>query len=149
DPLERPRHARRRRVRCAPPHPRRPRRAVRRPRRHPPRRRRHRGARRHLPRLLAGPRVEAGHRMTAPLAVRELVMAYDGPPVIEGLDLEVPAGSFAVVVGPNGCGKSTLLRALARTLRPRAGEVLLDGEPVARLRGKEVARRVALLPQSP
>jgi len=87
--------------------------------------------------------------MTAPLAVRELVMAYDGPPVIEGLDLEVPAGSFTVVVGPNGCGKSTLLRALARTLRPRAGEVLLDGEPVARLRGKEVARRVALLPQSP
>lgn len=87
--------------------------------------------------------------MTAPLAVRSLVMAYEAEPVIDGLDLEVPAGSFTVVVGPNGCGKSTLLRALARTLRPRAGEVLLDGRPVTSLRGKEVARRVALLPQSP
>jgi len=87
--------------------------------------------------------------MTAPLAVRDLVMAYGAEPVIDGLDLEVPAGSFTVVVGPNGCGKSTLLRALARTLKPRSGQVLLDGEPIARLRGKDVARRVALLPQSP
>jgi len=87
--------------------------------------------------------------VVAPLAVEGLVMAYDGAPVIDGLDLAVPAGSFTVVVGPNGCGKSTLLRAFARTMRPRAGRVLLDGEPITGLRGKEVARRIALLPQSP
>ena len=76
-------------------------------------------------------------------------MAYDEAPVIDGLDLAVERGSFTVIVGPNGCGKSTLLRALARTMRPRAGRILLDGAPIAGMRGKEVARRVALLPQSP
>jgi len=85
----------------------------------------------------------------SPLAVERLVMAYDEAPVIDGLDLAVERGSFTVIVGPNGCGKSTLLRALARTMRPRAGRVLLDGAPIAGMRGKEVARRVALLPQSP
>ena len=85
----------------------------------------------------------------APLAVEGLVMAYGETPVIDGLDLAVPRGSFTVIVGPNGCGKSTLLRALARTMKPRAGRVMLDGAPISELRGKEVARRVALLPQSP
>jgi len=90
--------------------------------------------------------VEAG---VAPLAVEDLVMEYDGAPVIDGLSLAVPRDAFTVIVGPNGCGKSTLLRALARTMKPRAGRVLLDGAPIGDLRGKEVARRVALLPQSP
>lgn len=93
--------------------------------------------------------VTNGATQPAPLAVEDLVMAYDAEPVIDGLDLVVPGGSFTVVVGPNGCGKSTLLRALARTMKPRRGRVLLDGVPVASMRGKEVARRVALLPQSP
>ena len=93
--------------------------------------------------------VADGAAGVAPLAVEDLVMAYDDAPVIDGLSLAVPRGSFTAVVGPNGCGKSTLLRALARTMKPRAGRVLLDGAPITDLRGKEVARRVALLPQSP
>ncbi|MEP6296199.1 MAG: ABC transporter ATP-binding protein, partial [Ilumatobacter sp.] len=47
------------------------------------------------------------------------------------------------------CGKSTLLRALARLLRPSAGEVVLDGEQIHGLATKEVARRLGLLPQTP
>jgi len=45
--------------------------------------------------------------------------------VFEDLNLEIPAGSFTVLVGPSGCGKSTLLRIVAGLLRPTAGEVRL------------------------
>ncbi|AEE47340.1 ABC transporter ATP-binding protein [Cellulomonas fimi] len=85
----------------------------------------------------------------APLAARGLTLAYDRLVVARDLSVDIPRASFTVVIGPNGCGKSTLLRALARTLTPRAGQVLLEGEPLDRMRGKDVARRLALLPQSP
>ncbi|WP_327011702.1 ABC transporter ATP-binding protein [Dactylosporangium sp. NBC_01737] len=60
----------------------------------------------------------------------------------------IPDHSFTVVVGPNACGKSTLLRALARTLRPRAGGVLLDGRDISTRPTREVARTLGLLSQS-
>ncbi|SDQ87042.1 ABC transporter ATP-binding protein [Quadrisphaera sp. DSM 44207] len=78
-----------------------------------------------------------------------LQLGYDDRTVLDGLDLSVPDGSFTVLVGPNACGKSTLLRGLARVLRPRGGSVLLDGQEVATLPPKEVARRLGVLPQSP
>ncbi|WP_285696326.1 ABC transporter ATP-binding protein [Actinomadura sp. NBRC 104412] len=78
-----------------------------------------------------------------------LTLAYDQRVVAEGLGVEIPDGSFTVIVGPNACGKSTLLRALARLLRPKEGTVFLDGEPILSLHGKEVARRLGMLPQSP
>ncbi|GIH31720.1 ABC transporter [Microbispora amethystogenes] len=77
-----------------------------------------------------------------------LTLAYDGRVVAEGLDVSIPDRSFTVVVGPNACGKSTLLRALARTLRPSAGAVLLDGRDVTSLPARKVARTLGLLPQS-
>ncbi|VTR75317.1 ABC transporter ATP-binding protein [Cellulomonas hominis] len=86
---------------------------------------------------------------TAGLAARGLTLAYDRLVVARDLDLDVPTGGFTAIVGPNGCGKSTLLKALARTHRPDAGEVLLDGRPIGTYRSKEVARRLAFLPQSP
>ena len=87
----------------------------------------------------------AGDRLQA----RGLRLGYGDRPVLDGLDLVVPDGSFTVLVGPNACGKSTLLRGLARMLRPRAGSVLLDGAEVSSLPAKEVARRLGLLPQGP
>jgi len=51
---------------------------------------------------------------------------------LEGLDLDVPAGSLTVVIGPNGCGKSTLLRVIAGLLIPTSGEVALGEAPDAR-----------------
>lgn len=88
--------------------------------------------------------------MTDPrLEGRDLDLAYDGRFVSRGLSVAIPDRSFTVIVGPNACGKSTLLRALARTLHPRAGTVLLDGADIHHMRAKAVARRLGLLPQSP
>jgi iron complex transport system ATP-binding protein len=83
------------------------------------------------------------------IEARSLTLAYDGRAVVHRLDLAVPPGRVTAVVGANGCGKSTLLRGLARLMRPQQGEVLLDGRPIAKLATREVARRVAILPQSP
>jgi len=83
------------------------------------------------------------------LALRAVEVGYGERMVLQGLDLEVPRGRFTAVIGPNGCGKSTMLRTVARTLRPRAGEVLLDGRPLGSWRSREIARRIALLPQDP
>ncbi|MGW7489336.1 ABC transporter ATP-binding protein [Streptomyces sp. NPDC054786] len=49
---------------------------------------------------------------------------------LDGIDLEIAAGEFVVLVGPSGCGKSTLLDLLGGLARPTAGRILLDGEPV-------------------
>ncbi|WP_375261130.1 ABC transporter ATP-binding protein [Palleronia sp.] len=63
--------------------------------------------------------------------VRYAYRTGDGPlPVLDGLELSVPAGGFTAVVGPSGCGKSTLTRLVAGLMRPDQGMVRLHGEPV-------------------
>ncbi|MFT4086875.1 MAG: ABC transporter ATP-binding protein [Gordonia sp. (in: high G+C Gram-positive bacteria)] len=74
-------------------------------------------------------------------------IGYGEKTIVADLDVEIPDGSFTVIVGPNACGKSTLLRALSRLLPPHRGEVLLDGKAVSSYGGKEFARAVGLLPQ--
>ena len=77
-----------------------------------------------------------------------LTIGYDQRTIISELDVQIPDGSFTVIVGPNACGKSTLLRSLARVLKPTAGTVLLDGKDIQKLPSKEVARSLGLLPQT-
>ncbi|MEU6496825.1 ABC transporter ATP-binding protein [Streptomyces sp. NPDC046984] len=88
---------------------------------------------------LSGPELRAGN----------LRLAYDGRPVVEGLDLTVPTGRITAIVGANACGKSTLLRALARLLAPRQGVVELDGVALRSIPSRELARKLAVLPQTP
>lgn len=83
------------------------------------------------------------------LEARSLTLAYGDQPVIENLDFTVPEGRITVLIGANGSGKSTLLRSMARLLKPQAGSVLLDGKDIARTPTKEVARKLAILPQGP
>lgn len=77
-----------------------------------------------------------------------LTIGYDGRAVIEGLDISIPAGRVTVLIGPNACGKSTLLKGMARLLPLGAGSVAVDGDDIDRLDGKELARRMAVLPQT-
>ncbi|MEV0037306.1 MULTISPECIES: ABC transporter ATP-binding protein [unclassified Streptomyces] len=83
------------------------------------------------------------------LMARELTLAYEDRTVVHELELAVPDGRVTVIVGPNACGKSTTLRALGRLLKPRGGSVLLDGEELAKIPTKRIARSIGLLPQSP
>jgi iron complex transport system ATP-binding protein len=76
-------------------------------------------------------------------------LGYGDRVVVDGLDLDVVAGTVTAVIGPNGCGKSTLLRALGRLLTPSSGQVLLDGKRIDRMATREVATILGVLPQSP
>ncbi len=63
------------------------------------------------------------------------------------MSLQVPRGGITGVLGPNGSGKTTLLRILSGALTPTGGEVLLDGQPLARTSRRALARRLAVVPQ--
>jgi iron complex transport system ATP-binding protein len=77
-----------------------------------------------------------------------LELGYRRRTVVEGLDVRIEPGTVTALVGPNGSGKSTLLMALARVLAASSGEVRLDGEPISARKSVEVARRLAILPQT-
>ena len=85
----------------------------------------------------------------ARLGAEGVTVGYADRVVLDNLDVTIPTGVITTVIGPNGCGKSTLLRTLSRLLKPRQGTVLLDGNDIARLRTKDVAKRMGLLPQTP
>lgn len=83
------------------------------------------------------------------IQAKGLTLSYGKKPVFSNLDLLIPQGKITVFIGSNGCGKSTLLRSLARLLKPQEGSIILDGSDIAKLSSKEVARRLAILPQGP
>ena len=86
--------------------------------------------------------------MNPRLQARALTLRRDTRTLSHDLSLDIPDGGFTVIVGPNACGKSTLLAALSRLLAPSGGQVLLDGQDIQSRPAKDVARRLALLPQS-
>jgi NitT/TauT family transport system ATP-binding protein len=65
------------------------------------------------------------------LIVRDVAHAYNGVPVVTGIDFTVESGEIVVIIGPSGCGKSTLLSIFGGLLQPTAGEVLLRGQAPA------------------
>ncbi|WP_328301287.1 ABC transporter ATP-binding protein [Streptomyces sp. NBC_00435] len=83
------------------------------------------------------------------LAAKGVTVGYGDRTVIDALDVTIPVGVVTTIIGPNGCGKSTLLRTLSRLLKPTSGSVVLDGEDIARLRTRDVAKKLGLLPQAP
>jgi iron complex transport system ATP-binding protein len=93
--------------------------------------------------------VESESGRTVRLAARGVTVGYGARTVIDDLDVAIPPGVITTIIGPNGCGKSTLLRTLSRLLKPSRGSVVLDGDDIARLRTRDVARKLGLLPQAP
>ncbi|WTW23688.1 ABC transporter ATP-binding protein [Streptomyces sp. NBC_00019] len=83
------------------------------------------------------------------MEARGVTVGYGDRTVIDDLDVAIPSGLVTTIIGPNGCGKSTLLRTLSRLLKPARGTVVLDGDDIARLRTREVAKKLGLLPQAP
>ncbi|ARB39973.1 iron-enterobactin transporter ATP-binding protein [Mammaliicoccus sciuri] len=76
-------------------------------------------------------------------------IGYGDKLIVNELNLEVPDGKVTSIIGPNGCGKSTLLKALSRILNVQTGQVLLDGKNLHSTSTKEIAKKIAILPQSP
>ena len=83
-----------------------------------------------------------------PLELRGIEAGYGRALAVQGVSLTVPDDGIVALLGPNGAGKSTTLRVVAGLLRPRAGQVLLDGERIEGLPADRVLRRgVALVPE--
>lgn len=70
--------------------------------------------------------------MTSPVSLQanDIHLAFGTAKVLRGVDIDVPAGTTAAVIGPSGSGKSTLLRTLNRLYEPDQGDILLDGRSV-------------------
>lgn len=83
------------------------------------------------------------------LETRNIDVAYEGHKIIEEMNLMIPKGQITVIIGPNGCGKSTLLKALARIIKPDKGEIILNDLALSQQSTKEIAKQMAILPQSP
>ncbi len=81
------------------------------------------------------------------LKVTGLACGYGKKTIISGVDLDVQRGEFFGLIGPNGSGKTTLLRAVSRAIRPMAGEIILDGQRLAAIPGRDLARQVTVVAQ--
>jgi iron complex transport system ATP-binding protein len=88
-------------------------------------------------------------RMKKAIETKQLTLSYGDSIIIDDLDLNIPKGEITVFIGGNGCGKSTLLRSIARLLKPKSGEIVLNGKEIAKMSSKDVAKQMAVLPQGP
>jgi ABC-type cobalamin/Fe3+-siderophores transport system ATPase subunit len=85
---------------------------------------------------------------TAPLVqAHSLRFRYGETWVLDGIDFDASAGEVVALFGPNGSGKSTLLRCLDGLLRPQEGAVSIGGTPIDAYSRRQLARRIAFLPQ--
>jgi len=81
------------------------------------------------------------------LEFRGVSFSYGADPLFEDLDFAVGAGDFLGLVGPNGSGKTTIVKLASRVLRSHSGRVLVRGEDIGSLRPRDLAHRVAVVPQ--
>lgn len=85
---------------------------------------------------------------TVALEARAIDFSYRAP-LIRGFSLKLRRNEVVGIIGPNGCGKTTVLKLLDGILKPSSGEVLIGGsQPLALLSRKEIARRIAMVPQN-
>lgn len=66
---------------------------------------------------------------------------------LNDINLDIQKGEIISLVGPNGSGKSTLLRVISRLIKPEDGGIILDGEMIETMKNKDVAKKLAMLPQ--
>jgi polar amino acid transport system ATP-binding protein len=79
------------------------------------------------------------------LAATDIHLAFGPNKVLQGVDLDVPAGTTAAVIGPSGSGKSTLLRTLNRLYEPDRGDILLDGRSVLHDNPDRLRQRIGMV----
>ncbi|MGL4524162.1 MAG: ABC transporter ATP-binding protein [Spirochaetia bacterium] len=82
------------------------------------------------------------------IKVENFSFSYGSKKVIDTLDIEILDAKMTMLIGSNGCGKSTLLRSIARLITPEKGHIVLDGEDIARIKTKALAKKLSILPQA-
>lgn len=83
------------------------------------------------------------------IVFENVVLRHDRDKVLDGVSLEIPAGTICAILGPSGSGKSTIADLMVRLLDPDEGRILLDGHDIRSLRLEDVRREVALAEQAP
>lgn len=83
------------------------------------------------------------------IEMKNVSIAYGENVIVENLNLEIPKGKITTIIGPNGCGKSTTLKTMGRLLPQKNGEVLINGENLKNFKTVEIAKKMAILPQTP
>ncbi|MBD5645046.1 ABC transporter ATP-binding protein [Clostridium botulinum] len=83
------------------------------------------------------------------IETKNLDIAYEDTLIVKELNMQIPKGKITSIIGANGCGKSTILKAVGRILKPKKGVVHLSGQDISKLSTKEIAKKMAILPQNP
>jgi len=81
------------------------------------------------------------------LEIKNLSCGYDSEFFLQNINFKVEEKEIMGIIGPNGSGKTTLLKAITRVLKPKKGEILLQGRDIWQMGFKELAKKVAIVPQ--
>lgn len=82
------------------------------------------------------------------IEVNKIEIGYHNRPVISDLSVSILKNKITTIIGPNGCGKSTLIKTIARILKAEQGTISLDGKSISTLDTREIAKQMAILPQT-
>lgn len=83
------------------------------------------------------------------IRTKDLNISYGNLDIVKDLNLEIPKGKITTIIGANGCGKSTILKTLARIIKPKSGSIYINDKELNSQDSKELAKAMAVLPQSP
>ena len=82
------------------------------------------------------------------MQIKDVTKKYNGKPVVDAVNLEIPKGKVISVIGPNGAGKSTVMGIISRLIAKDSGLVSFDGTELEKWKSKELSKRLAILTQS-
>ena len=100
------------------------------------------------PEVVDGPEARDLPPINGDVAFERVRFGYgDGPEVLHGLDLDVPAGTTVALVGHTGAGKSTIAKLLARFYEPRSGRITIDGHDLRDVTQESLRRQLGIVPQ--
>ncbi|MGG1396836.1 ABC transporter ATP-binding protein [Bacillus salipaludis] len=83
------------------------------------------------------------------LYTNEMTIGYGDRVIVKDLSVQIPDRKITTIIGSNGCGKSTLLKAISRIIPHQSGTVILDGKNISQENTKILAKKMAILPQTP
>ena len=83
------------------------------------------------------------------ISTKNLNISYGNLDIVKELNLDIPKGKITTIIGSNGCGKSTILKTIARIIQPKSGDIFVNNINIKDQSPKELAKAVAVLPQSP